>query len=249
MAELPGKEPILTQIFGKAAVYDFILAPLAIVGSAVLAYEYAYRHQWGRAWLMGISSVCVLVAGNSKAAIGWFNQRAETEIHELEGCLHTLHAVLMSDFGADAPQPNLRITIYRPVNGGQQLEQILDYVGRPKSKESKVGRRFPAQCGIIGMALREKKPIVAERVNENHEAFIQELIRHWSYTEADARKANPAVFSWMAIPLTESGDGEEVVQGIVYLDSTERGFFTTVREQTAKAACGGIARFVSRRYS
>ncbi len=249
MPDLPSQPPLLTRVFGKAAVYDIVLAPLAVVGSGLSAYGFAAQHQYVRAGIIGGAGAVVLVAGVAKAVVSYRQQRRAEQTHELESCLHTLHAVLTFDVPPDSARVNLRITILKPVAGGQRLEQILDYVGPNAARKRTAGRQFPAQSGIVGASFRHEVPIVADRVNDDYEAFVRELIVQWSYTEADARMLNPSAFAWMAIPLVEDRDGQVRVRGIVFIDSDTRGFFTPERETVAKAACIGIGRFISRRYN
>ena len=53
--------------------------------------------------------------------IGLAQARKRESTHELEGCLYTLHAVLVPD------SCKLRLAIHVPV--GESLEQVSEYVG------------------------------------------------------------------------------------------------------------------------
>ena len=61
MSELPGRESFAKQVFGKAEVYDFVLAPLAVLGSGLTAYDFAWRHAYARALIVGVAGLIVLV--------------------------------------------------------------------------------------------------------------------------------------------------------------------------------------------
>ena len=248
MSELPGRESFTKQVFGKAEVYDFVLAPLAVLGSGLSAYDFAWRHAYARALIVGVAGLIVLSAGLGKAVATFNAKRRTRQVHELEGCLETLRATL-TETGVD-PVPHLRLTIHKPVDAGQKFEQVLEYVGATRrSKPPQAGRRFPSQSGITGRALRRATTIVADRVNENVDKFVQELVDDWAYTKADARRTNASIYSWLAIPLIEIDGDDRFVIGIVYLDCDRREFFTPERIRLAQAACGGIAQFVARRYN
>ena len=109
------------------------------------------------------------------------------------------------------------------------------------------GRSFPAQSGVIVYALRCKEPIVAARKNDNYDAYVQELISTWHYTEADARRCNAGTKSWLAIPLLSVESDPEVV-GIVFIDSNHENLFTDEIGEDCAAMCAGIARFIRKRY-
>jgi hypothetical protein len=173
-----------------------------------------------------------------KHSVGLAAAARKESTHELEGCLHTLHAVLAPPEGS-----RLRIAVHVPV--GETLEQVTEYVG-VDPKHGRLGRQYPANAGIIGRAYREREVFVGRRVNDDYEAYVEELVMLWNYTEERARMLNPGVYEWMAVPFFE-GSGE--VQAVLYLDSTERGFFTEARQDVVLAAVQGIAVFVGKRYT
>lgn len=165
----------------------------------------------------------------------------EDQIHSLEGCLHTLHAMLLSTVQDDS-EPNIRVTVHVPCAKKDELIQVLDYVGDQRAKNT-AGRRFKVQSGIVGLAYRNGEMHFASRQNDDYEAFIRELVKSWGYIDSDARKINPATRSWLAVPLcpsqTSKGDA------VVYVDSTLPEFFEPQeRRDLVVTACGGIARFV-----
>ena len=77
------------------------------------------------------------------------------------------------------------------------------------------------------------------------EAFVREMVKEWNFTEERARRLEPGVREWMAVPFIES----DRVNAILYLDATQRGFFTTDRQELVLAAQRGIAVFVGKRYT
>ena len=72
-------------------------------------------------------------------------------------------------------------------------------------------------------------------------------MEEWEYPENLARLLNPAVMSWMAVPLFDPQ--RQQVEAILYLDSTERDFFTETRQELVLSAASGIAVFIGRRYT
>ena len=158
-------------------------------------------------------------------------------MHELEGCLHTLYAVLSPSEGC-----RLRIAVHRPVD--ESLEQVTEYIGH-RPKPGRIGRRFPANSGIIGKAYREREVFIAFRENDDYEAYVRELITDWNYTEERARRLNAGAMEWMAVPLIE---GDEV-EAVLFLDVNQRGFFTSERQELVLAATRGIAVFIGKRYT
>jgi hypothetical protein len=172
-------------------------------------------------------------------AIEALRRNAEKEsIHELKGCLETLDAIIRKE------SSRLWLTLHVPIDGGQRLEQILDYVGDTDGSR-KAGRRFVAQSGIVGRALREKEPFRFSRSSDDHEQYILELVRDHSYTETDARKTNPSMKSGYAAPLFEGDD----VRCVLFLASDDPNMFDDSTALQINRACVGIARFIKDRYS
>jgi putative methionine-R-sulfoxide reductase with GAF domain len=66
----------------------------------------------------------------------------------------------------------------------------------------------------------------------------------WGYSKEQAEALHPGTMAWVAIPLVD--EATEVVEGIVYLDSTDPEFFTDIRKTLAICACAGIAKYVSK---
>lgn len=160
--------------------------------------------------------------------------------HELEGCLYTLHDILIT---AGQTDPGLRITVHVPRGDGKHLVQALGYVGSQR-KQTTVGRLTPVSCGITGRAYRMKKPVDLRRGNDDVNAYIQQLMETQGFTEEQARAVDHSTMSGYAFPLA-APDG--TVEGIVYADAVAPDFFTADRISTINSACSGIARFIQRK--
>ena len=224
-------------VFTQTPTYGILIAlctaPIG-VSSAV-----TYWTQ-GRPWLallVALATIGVLSFTVIQHGVGLRAARKKDSMHELEGCLYTLHAVL-----APSEQCRLRLAVHRPAHGA--LEQVTEYIG-DRTRPGRIGRLFPENAGIIGKAFRENEVFIARRINDDYEAFVRELVTEWNYTEERARLLNPGAMEWMAIPLTENGK----VEAVVFLDVNQRGFLTPDRQDLILAATRGIAVFVGRRYS
>ncbi|HXD16022.1 MAG TPA: GAF domain-containing protein [Vicinamibacterales bacterium] len=227
----------LRWIFSQTSSYDIAIALFASVAGLSAAWTSWSQNRPLPASLALAGTLGVLIFSVIKQAVSLAAARKRQSTHELEGCLHTLHEVL-------APGTcKVRLAIHVPVNG--DLEQVTEYVGDPP-KTGQVGRRFPANAGIIGKALRENRVFIARRVNDEYEAYVRELITAWSYTDQQARLLNPGAMAWMAAPIY---DRQGRSDAILYLDANQRDFFTPERQELVLAAIRGIAVFVGKRYT
>ena len=134
-------------LFSQTATYDILIALFASAIGFSAAANYASQARPRVALLTGLATIGVLLFTLIKQGVGLAAARAKDSMHELEGCLHTLHAVLAPEEGT-----RLRLAVHVPV--GDMLEQVTEYIG-DRPKPGRVGRRFPANAGIIGQAYRE----------------------------------------------------------------------------------------------
>lgn len=229
-------------LFSETPTYDIGLALFtAIVGLSSSANYFLQGRDW-LGWALALATLGALSLGVGKGIVGLRAAGKKTSLHDLEGCLYTLHAALT---GGGAHDGNLRLTFHRPMNGDTEFEQLTDYIG-DKPKSGRVGRKFPAKSGVIGRALLEKEPWYSFRETDDFEEGVKELVEEWDYDEWLARKLNPNVRAWMAVPFTN--DRTKDVEAVMYLDSTDRGFFDSSRIQLITDAAIGIAYFIGKRY-
>jgi hypothetical protein len=246
LAGIPTHRPFLKRIVIEPYLYDLLLALAALVSVGYACHRAAENEEGN--WAIGLAAagvlICLVAVG--KVCATAHKQGIQESRHELEGCLHTLHAVLTT---GTTDKHGLRVTVHVPLQNGAKLQQVLEYVGDPRGRHrgKTVGRTWASNWGIIGKVLTsgEEDCIVAKRESENYEQYISDLQSVWHFTEEQARRVDPAAMSWMAIRLKDS---QGQVQGIVYCDSTQPEFFTAERRDMAIAACAGIARYVARRY-
>lgn len=196
----------------------------------------------GAVWLAGASVAKVLHARAED------RHRKRTEDYDgYRAALHLLFTTVCASAQVPEGERTVRATIHRVVQRArgqpaEELEQMLPYFGGPGSQP---GRRFSIRSGIIGRAARRKSAIVAVRECTQHEEFIGELVRDWAYTEHDARRLSPDRYAWMAVPVLSTG-GTTVA--VVYLDSTEREFFTEPLQYLILAVCAGITAYTREAY-
>jgi len=224
-------------VLGQTGTYGILIALSASAIGVSAALNFWNQGRVSLAALVSLGTVGVLLFTVVQHLVGLAAARKKDSMHELEGCLYTLHAVLRPP-----DQCKLRLAVHRPVRDA--LEQVTEYIG-DTPKPGRIGRRFPPNAGIIGKAFREKETFVARRVNDDYEAYVRELVSDWNYTEERARLLNPGAMEWMATPLVEGGK----VEAVLFLDVNQRAFFTVERQEDVLAATRGIAVFVGRRYS
>ena len=225
----------------QPSTYDLLItAGTSVIGFSSAA-NYAAQQRYKLAALVMAATVAILIFATVKHGLGLAEARKKETIHELEGCLHTLHAVL--DPTSVDPSLVLRLAVHVPVK--ELLEQVTEYIGVPP-KQGRRGRRFSPNAGIIGKAYRENTVLVARRVNNDYELYVQELVREWNYTPDQARRLNPGAMEWMAVPLYDA-DADKV-QAILYLDASKRDFLNDARQELVLSAVNGIALFIGKRY-
>jgi hypothetical protein len=229
-------------LFTQTGTYDILIALFAAVVGFSSVANYLSQNKRALAGLVGVGTIGVLVFTAVKQGVGLVAARRKDSIHELEGCLHILHATL--DPRLFDPPATLRLAIHAP--DGDMLEQVTEYIGVPP-KRGRVGRKFPANAGIIGKAYRENVVFVARRVNDDYENYLRELVKDWNFTPERAAFLNPGVMEWMAIPFPDPDQNR--VAAVLYLDSNRRNFFTDARQELIVSAANGIAVFIGKRYS
>jgi len=236
---IPRQRRGVRWIASQTATYDILIALFASVIGLSSAWNYAASGKPLLAAAVGLGTAGVFVFSFVKQSLGLAAARRKQSSHELEGCLYTLHAVL-----APSSHTRVRLAVHVPV--GEQLEQVTDYIGDAPQPEQ-IGRQFSVNAGIIGKAFREQKAFAGRRINDDYEGYLRELIRDWNYTEAQARRLDPGVMEWMAVPINDPD--RQRVEAVLFLDSTSRGFFTPERQQLVMTAVEGIALFIGRRYT
>ena len=106
----------LHWIFAQTPTYDVAIVLCASVAGLSSAWNFWSQHRLVPALLALAGTAGVLVVSVIKQAVGLASARKMQSTHELEGCLHTLHAVL-------APETcRLRLAIHVPLDARAQQE-------------------------------------------------------------------------------------------------------------------------------
>ena len=251
MAGIPGIKKL--KFYEKKWIVEcFAIVPPIILASVTAWINFQDPNKSGQAWLLVIGIIWLVGASIVKVMNAYKQDAEQKQKQDYDGLLGTLHVLYGSlsrhlNFG-EKDYSRLRATVHRVVphtkanQASEQLEQLLPYVGG-KGKEP--GRKFSIRSGIIGKAVREKAPFAFSRQNDDHEAFIKELVSDWSYTEEDARSLTADRKSWMAVPIFGKDDS---VVGVVYLDSNEKNFFNKDVQTLVINTCSGIASYITERY-
>ena len=248
---LPRARSALTKFFLKPLAYEFIVAWFALLGGAANAIRAIAAPEAGRGEVWAVAVVILW----SAAALGgflftlckclasyWATNDATDGLVGAVTCLHLTMEALHRDPSSTPPQ--LRITIFHPV-GKDKLEQVIDYVGDSRGG-GKAGRLCNARAGVIGAAFRSREARVANRSSDDVEAYIQELVNYWSYTDEEARALSPETRSVFAVPLQESSTTALI--GILFLDAVTPNFFTKRQQFAALIASSAIAKYAAVRY-
>lgn len=221
----------------SSALNDLVLAAIAIVPTSIGIYK-LYTDGWSV--LLFAVPVMVLILSARKFIQGMIKDSSEDHVHALEGALHVTHQLLMVCDNI-ASDPKLRITIHAV--SGNCLVQVLDYVGNQRSKRT-AGRHTPANCGIIGLALKNKELATGNRMSTVLQDYHDELVDKWHYTPDAAQKLDGHAMSWLAIPLINN---KNTVVAILFADSVDPDFFTELRCAYASYAAAGLSDFVTHR--
>lgn len=175
--------PKLRSFFGRPRIYEYGIALLVVPGGLANACRAFYAGEYLPTCLWLTTAVGVFFFTVLKIWAQSAGQEVERSGRELEGCLFVLHSILTEDTVHLDGQ--VRLALHVPVDEGQFLQQVTPYAGEPGS-ESKVGRKFKVQSGIIGKAYRERQAQIADRFSDDPEEIVRELMTSWNYSERDA---------------------------------------------------------------
>jgi len=226
-----------------------------IVTSIVAAWKLSQDdvEKWLIAAMCGIPlwllAVCVLKVFQAQTQD---SKDDESSRHDgLTGALAVLHAHIANCGGlsSDAERRKVRVTFHRvvpPLEGAEYIEQIVEYVG---GSGDGPGRTFSIRSGLTGKAIRERKAYTMERKSESFDEYKKELVKDWNYIADDVKNFTSDRFSAMAVPITSKpGNGQSVI-GVVYLDSSIKGFFKNTKVRTeVLVGCMGITEYTGSRY-
>ena len=253
MAIPRGRISKIGRAFRTGSAYDLLIA----VGAGVTAWLTSWNDlnsidaaTFHLGMYKASAGSFIMLVTLIKHGHGYFEKAKKESAHEIEGCLLVLYGAIRARSEGQGPDPMLRITVHVPISG-DRIEQTCDYVGHPDRAAYGRGRRFSARCGIIGRVVSKKRGdthyryAVASCTSTDYSAYLDELMSGFNYREDEAKRLDHKAMAWMAVPLEGAG-GQ--LEGIVYLDSVERGYFTEPRQELVLELCRLIASFVGKRY-
>jgi hypothetical protein len=139
-----------------------------------------------------------------------------------------------------ATRRKFRVTLHRLTQFDSRdfFQQVTPYKGRIAS-EAGVGRFFPVEGGIVGLACRTGSLVVAKRTN------VARFNKIWELTELNqsgAKRIKPYVDSLLCCPFfaPDSGDGEQRIILALFVDSADPRFFDEATLHTISFACRGF---------
>ncbi len=151
-------------------------------------------------------------------------------------CLYTMHAAILAAKGLEYTEENrkkLRVTIHRVDEAKEKVVQLVDYVG---DDTGGAGREFSSRSGVIGRALISPERTALMDRPESNDDYIKALQIDWHMPREEALRLSMGRFSLMAVAIL----GQNNAIGVVYLDSSERGFFDQATCEAVVAACGAM---------
>jgi hypothetical protein len=229
-----------------------IVPPILIAGVAVwINYNDPAKKPAALVYL--IATLWLLIASvlRIKYAYDQDVKEAKQKSHEgLRGAVHVLYSNVSRHLKYEDGDPGrLRVTMHRVVFEGEKkdeptsLEQMIPYIGGKGGGE---GRSFSINPGIIGQVARSGEVRAASRADDDHAAFIAELVSKWFYKESEARSLTSDRKAWMAVPILSTN---RTVLVVVYLDSSDRNAFDEATLELVINGCTGIATYISQYYS
>jgi hypothetical protein len=192
---------------------------------------------WGRY----IDPAGTLAIRNTPAPIEYVPPQLRTHATTF---VSTLASILQSEIDGrhvrkTGSKPKFRVTLHRltQFNGKDYFQQVTPYKGRVDS-EAGVGRFFPVEGGIVGLACRTGSLVVAKRANEKKFKEIWEVT---NLGRSGAKEIKHYVDSLFCCPFfaPESSGPQRVILAL-FVDSADPRFFNVSTLQTISSACRGF---------
>lgn len=172
----------------------------------------------------------------------------------LRGCAQVLYALLadrswQGQVSTEGPSPALvkdpgvRVTVYRVCEGGEALEQVIEYVGESETTGG-TGRQFSIHCGLIGLVARLNEASYVQREEKDNSKWQQILVETYGYTPHQVKDLSTDRWAFIAAPL--SSDAGEVL-GVVFADATDANAFEGLQAAFV-ASAGGFTAYIKERY-
>ena len=210
----------------------------AAVGMVKLDGWPFYVSVFGGAWL-GVGSVLKIMQARAK-------DRKVAELRgpeRLRGCLYVMHAAAIAARGLSPKKEEdrevLRVTIHKV--DGEELVQLLDYTGGRPERRKGTGKRRSCRSGVIGRAYTSAEPAYFRREDDDFEKYKREMREKWSMLPSETDGLDSDRRALVAVPI---GDDDGKVAAVVFLDSSDRDFFSAAMQDMILAQCVGLAQYV-----
>jgi hypothetical protein len=139
---------------------------------------------------------------------------------------------------ASGTKHNFRVALHRlaSFDGQQYFQQITRYFGRI-DKTAGVGRIFPLNGGIVGLACRTGSLVVVRRTSEDQ---FQKVWKLAEFDSVGARAILPYVDSLLACPFFSIPLAGDRVAMVLFVDSSDPDFFDDDVLAAISIACKGF---------
>jgi len=209
----------------------------AVVGMFKLDGWPFYLSAFAGVWL-GFGSVFKVLQARAKD-----RKLAELRGPErLRGCLYVMHAAAIAARGLSPKKEEdrevLRVTIHKA--DGEELVQLLDYTGGTPEHRKGIGRRRSCRSGVIGRAYTSAEPAYFRREDDDFEKYKREMRERWHMLPSETDGLDSDRRAHVAVPIGDDGK----VAAVVFLDSSDRDFFTASIQDMIVAHCIGLAQYV-----
>src|SRR5688500_7415662 len=122
---IPRPRSGLWWLLSQASTYQILAALFASAIGIASAFNYWTQQRHGLAWLAGIGTALVVVFTVAGHGLALMAARKKDSLHELEGCLYTLHGMLLPPDS----RCKVRLAVHLPLPNEESFEQLTEYIG------------------------------------------------------------------------------------------------------------------------
>jgi hypothetical protein len=219
-------------------LYEVIVAVGAAVVTAMSARAYFTKSPpddvAGYAVTAAGAVVCLTLLARARSR----NKKAlnQNDPHSLDAFLFALHAILRG-WSKKSANASLRICVFVPIDGKEEVHQITDYVGAEGDVRKGRGNEFPTSHGIVGKAMRNKTKYFDSLPSDTD--LVTYLCETYNFTQAEALEKQQDRRSWAAVPV-----GQNPVRAVIFLDCNQRDFFGPNQQKILDNAIVGVAQYL-----
>jgi hypothetical protein len=232
------------------AVAIYTAVPAVLTGAFALeqAIAAARREQ---IQLAAVTLGAIALGALGKLVYSAVRDRQESEFAshlDYTACVFTVYLTVFNwkqlRFGDESDRQRLRITIHRVERERSRVVQLIDYVGAPGGPRARV---FPIHGGVVGRVVTSDDDVAElhRAADASWEDYVRLLQRDWAMLREQAEAVARDRFDFLAVAIR--GDDGGII-AVMYLDSSEPGFFDSPTQEIVVAGCGGVAQYTKFRY-